>query len=61
MPPWAILLHHPLQSDFPPKRPVQQRLEQVLRLALGFALLGVSVTQAFATARTGRAAQRCWC
>jgi hypothetical protein len=27
-------------SHLPPKRPMQQRLEQVLRLALGFALLG---------------------
>jgi len=27
-------------SQLPPKRPLQQRLEQVLRLALGFALLG---------------------
>ena len=30
-------------SQLPPKRPVQQRLEQILRLALGFALLGALV------------------
>ena len=30
-------------SQLPPKRPVQQRLEEMLRLALGFVLLGAQV------------------
>ncbi len=34
----VFVVRIPLQLS--PKRPMQQRLEQVLRLALGFALLG---------------------
>jgi len=30
-------------SQLPPKRLVQQRLEEILRLALGFALLGANL------------------
>jgi len=30
--------------QLPPKRPVQQRLEQMLRLALGLVLLGANLS-----------------